>query len=810
MLRDVGNQIDILNKYCDPKSHVSTQAKEACFEIAITVLAFIIAIIQFIRRGGGYSIHDDAARAPLESHFKTVLSDIDDALSRLERLSNIAVRTDVGDRSDLGRPPSRLQKVVKEQTHPKNTPGFISDPLIRQGVSPAAQQSPTFNISEPDMVDTIRHFSLGLHETERALENKEPRDLSCYHHSLGEDNIRILTLDPGKMGSIITSRIQEASLLEPSPYNALSYCWGQEPAIQHILIDKELAFVKPNLFYALQRIRALQTGPIRMWVDSICINQRNDKERNMQVRRMAKIYNGADAVFIWLGEEDATSKLALNFITKVNENRIIWDGEWWKDYGFEALSRLLERPWFQRGWVLQEAAFSSNSIIQCGASQLYMDHFGTAMDSIRARISARPLSMTRSNNMLHADPLADLLNAPAFKLLDVIDGAFTKSADGVIIDYRISLETLVHLATFCDTSDKRDSIYALLNMANDTGSADQAQENDTILLPDYGKTVLDVYADFIMHCCRQSDSLDILCRPWAPTPSSSAQSTCIIDRNDIGSVPTWIRTRETMPYGNPSSRSKIRLHGNPLVGSSQKRLYSTHHRTQPAISVGRDSTTGVCNGSLTVKGIAIAKISRRSTRMANAIVTKESLELLGSITRRSQSGNISLPDAIWRTLCANRDERGDPATASFRAAMLDVLQRSLEDVDALRANDVMELMSSIDVEELLENDIPEHTRTFLGVVRDTVWNRRTFRSEPTGIWPRPLTGLIPQYARVGDVIAILYGCSVPVVLREVVTSVDNWWELVGEAYVHGIMDGEVFRQMSQPMLKLVETDFLLE
>jgi hypothetical protein len=44
-------------------------------------------------------------------------------------------------------------------------------------------------------------------------------------------------------------------------------------------------------------------------------------------------------------------------------------------------------------------------------------------------------------------------------------------------------------------------------------------------------------------------------------------------------------------------------------------------------------------------------------------------------------------------------------------------------------------------------------------------------------------------------ICILYGCSVPVVLRPIRNSEscnEFYYELIGECYVHGMMDGEAF------------------
>lgn len=49
-------------------------------------------------------------------------------------------------------------------------------------------------------------------------------------------------------------------------------------------------------------------------------------------------------------------------------------------------------------------------------------------------------------------------------------------------------------------------------------------------------------------------------------------------------------------------------------------------------------------------------------------------------------------------------------------------------------------------------------------------------------------GAVPQTAEIGDEICVLYGCSVPVVLRPS-TEVDSY-KFVGECYLHGFMDAE--------------------
>lgn len=49
---------------------------------------------------------------------------------------------------------------------------------------------------------------------------------------------------------------------------------------------------------------------------------------------------------------------------------------------------------------------------------------------------------------------------------------------------------------------------------------------------------------------------------------------------------------------------------------------------------------------------------------------------------------------------------------------------------------------------------------------------------------------VPPLSRVGDEVCVLFGMEVPFILRPVPGSSSLEYELVGECYVHGMMDGE--------------------
>lgn len=124
-----------------------------------------------------------------------------------------------------------------------------------------------------------------------------------------------------------------------------------------------------------------------------------------------------------------------------------------------------------------------------------------------------------------SDFLVNFRDSPATRLLDIIWTSFERSPEGVSIKIsrHLSLETLVNLSSFCELKNPRDAIFSLLNLANDLKSSTSSRSTASIVA-DYSMSVLDVFSQFVLHCCR-SGSLDIICRPWTP-PLTSGAYTC--------------------------------------------------------------------------------------------------------------------------------------------------------------------------------------------------------------------------------------------------------------------------------------------
>jgi hypothetical protein len=88
---------------------------------------------------------------------------------------------------------------------------------------------------------------------------------------------------------------------------------------------------------------------------------------------------------------------------------------------------------------------------------------------------------------------------------------------------------------------------------------------------------------------------------------------------------------------------------------------------------------------------------------------------------------------------------------------------------------------------------PTENPRFRRLFRDC---RKWFSTRRFCFTERGCLGLAPVAAQQGDRIAVLYGADVPVILRDPAPArTGNTSELIGPAYVHGIMDGEVLEKL---------------
>ncbi|KAI8626185.1 ankyrin repeat-containing domain protein [Xylariaceae sp. FL1651] len=209
--------------------------------------------------------------------------------------------------------------------------------------------------------------------TKQKQKSLDARRLYEYQSLLNDRYIRVLELAPGKKGDIISFELYEVDLECNPSYEALSYEWIEKIGTA-----------------ALENIRS-ETSPKTLWVDAICINQRDTQERNAQVALMTEIFRKAKTVLLWIGDETKDTGYAFSYLPRFatvyrrmrkdpNDIRIemreldeLEGGQNLKEIvmGKESLVKGLKdlsfRTYFTRAWIYQEIILAgSRGLVVCG------------------------------------------------------------------------------------------------------------------------------------------------------------------------------------------------------------------------------------------------------------------------------------------------------------------------------------------------------------------------------------------------------------------------------------------------------------
>lgn len=149
--------------------------------------------------------------------------------------------------------------------------------------------------------------------------------------------------------------------------------------------------VPPSLDLALRYLRS-GTASRTLWIDALCINQKDEAEKRIQNQRMQASYANAWRVVVWLGgyhvitaENSACSEAdycsqrrqiekAFYVCTGLSSWRFVYSWLFNLDRVFaeQAVAGLIDidkRGWWERLWAIQEMALATGRVLlQCGKS----------------------------------------------------------------------------------------------------------------------------------------------------------------------------------------------------------------------------------------------------------------------------------------------------------------------------------------------------------------------------------------------------------------------------------------------------------
>jgi hypothetical protein len=181
--------------------------------------------------------------------------------------------------------------------------------------------------------------------------------MSSFHYEkeLGLGEFRLLRLLKGAQDPIqcelLTSKL--ASPEDIQDYAALSYTWGIGITPCDIIMNATKKEVTINLYLALRDLRLQEEDRI-LWIDALCIDQSNEKEKSYQVQQMGSIFSNAIQVNIWLGQGTYETDYFMNNVQAIEKKGPKCSIK--TQLLAEGLQQLLRRDWFKRVWIIQETA----------------------------------------------------------------------------------------------------------------------------------------------------------------------------------------------------------------------------------------------------------------------------------------------------------------------------------------------------------------------------------------------------------------------------------------------------------------------
>ena len=659
---------------------------------------------------------------------------------------------------------------------------------------------------------------------------------------------RVIDLQPGGFEDKIEIDIRLIDMAEAPRYEALSWTWKETAyervhhsswpkevdetfrkmaKISHAVYCREkdgqesFLVISSGLRDALQRLRD-KSETKTFWIDQLSINQSDLGERKFQVSKMRVFYNRSQQVTVWTGDEDECTASVFNILRKIAEaSRVLgyFPGpvELQEDANLDlpafeasiwsALLSYFLRPVFGRCWVIQEIVVGQRVSLRCGDYSIAWEDVALAVKVLLTGPWLHVLPFTdydRKAFFLPSRPEAsgdDALQRQSFNNLPNVSIII-----GIREDFQslqaISLEALLYMTGIFGATDPRDRVYSLLGIRSAEIDPNQSEG----LLPDYNKSVVDVFIQATKACILDSGSLNIC-----------GMQTSISDKATEG-LPSWV------PDYSSSLRSCATSFSRPKPGNSYCASGSSD-----LLAVWPDEQRPNLLATSSCRIDTIAEVARHSLSEDSPLgALIEEWTEMASQNRDYVTGEFAA-DAFWRTCVGDNTLRfrQAPALDSYHAPLAIFFGRHF--IQHIRLGDSggeSEETDAIDISALDQHtnkliatlmadaftavpDWPEAHASTLELDPDAVpafWsvcNSRKFFVTATGHF-----GVGPKDARVGDEIHVLSGTRVPFVLRKVdgisrgeglALSEDDdddtiLYSMIGESYVHGVMKGEALER----------------
>jgi hypothetical protein len=628
--------------------------------------------------------------------------------------------------------------------------------------------------------DTWPHFVADFRSKELANSVNDSRGYQYRPLDPTISEIRLLRLEPGEEGADIHCSLTHVLLDDKPEYEALSYMWGDATLSQPILLAENPHFVTENLEIALQHIRRKDEARI-LWIDALCINQKDLKERGEQVQKMKLIFDTASVILAWLGKAEDNSDEAFDLLLEMSEAIAKLDNiRYITPFNLEAVGfhtdekdwgpvlKLLDRPYWTRCWVIQEL-IRSGFMLTHGDSVVHIG-CGYRWSSKRLVKWFALLVMNKSNFMTGShvfEPLSSMFRngrSPSAIHFNNVIGECDPQGEPTDLG-----QLLVWSGSFHAT-DRRDKVFALLSLCG---------EKDQQIVADYTKTTQDVLREVFTHVTTTNSNLDILPRDTVRSKTIPDAPSWSFELDYNMTEPLWLghltslRAASSVPPEFRFTENGAKLHLQGLFIGTVQTVDIPFDDTLPPASTEEnpDPTWALLE--------SIAEMFK------NFISVTESLQL-----------NVKDQEIIWRTLILDGDFSQDPdnpivpAPDTFKKMGGYAFTRDMSTQYHHMPSD-------------FEPDLPEPERYLKFVAPFTQSMGLVLESRTVFVTTEGMIGIGPIGMEPKDIVCILFGGKFCYILR---LSGDDY-RYIGNAYLHGVSRGELMEP--ETTAKYVEREFAI-
>lgn len=545
--------------------------------------------------------------------------------------------------------------------------------------------------------------------------------------------------------------------------------------------------VTESLYKLLHHLRRKDELRV-VWIDQLCIDQDNPDEKAEQIKTMAEIYQRASKTHVWLGDGDESSEKAVNCLKRLADMKEYhWESPFerlivpaskrqpqpWnlatddpfylpKDE-WDALRQVLAyTPWFRRSWIVQEVVLALSVTISLGNQAIEWNIIEAACHAI----DAMRININLFNHYYD----------PAFAVNNVIQFAALRHACQTGQDpLHLRSERLLMDLRGLEATNARDILYSKYAIFT-------TQE---LPKPDYKASVREVYVGLMIWWLTRHGhrSLDIL---------SEAQV-----RNVAHDLPSWVPDWSIPKTCNPLAAERINRGFDATL--------QDENRFPPRIQLPNleEGAWDKSQPILTVRGIRLFMIHilQRATEESSFVCPKQGIyPLTGESYRQvyslllysnSMEPLVTKPSSI-RTYWQHREYyHNNPInlTHTENLSLVDfTADLSADSSKEKSQNRSMTLGRNMFISDCgLVGFVPTFTKAS---VKEAAYTDHNFGGG----------------ARPGDFICLLYGSRIPFVLRKVE---GGRYRLIGEAFVYGLMHGEVVSMIDEDLFEDYE-DFAIE